>query len=57
MRYRTVRVSCPANKIPSHFELNVKDLARREKLRVKDIALPAGVELLADKSLVAVTVA
>lgn len=53
---RTIRVQCPSTKIPSHFELNVKELGRKEKMRVKDIALPEGVTLLVDANLPAVTV-
>ena len=44
---RHVKVRClPAN-LPSHFEIDVKELGIRQSKRIKDIALPAGVKFLA----------
>ena len=53
---RKVRVRCLPKDIPSHFQLDVKDLQLRESLRVKSIDMPEGVRCLVNPNDVIVSV-
>jgi len=53
---RHVKVKCLPKNIPSHFEIDVKDLGMRESKRVEDISLPEGVKCLANPRDVLVSV-
>jgi len=53
---RTIKVRCLPERIPTHFELDVKELDLRQALRVKSIDMPEGVRCLANANDVVVSV-
>lgn len=53
---RHVEVSCLPKDIPTHFELDVKELGIRQTKRVKDISIPNGVKPVLSPDDVVVTV-
>lgn len=53
---RHMRVRCKKDQIPSHFELDVRDLSMRQSKRLRDIALPEGMKAISDPKEVAVVV-
>ncbi len=54
---RHIEVRCLPENIPSHFDVDVKELGICQSRRVKDIVIPATVTCLADASEVVVSVA
>jgi large subunit ribosomal protein L25 len=54
---RHVKVECLPKHIPSEFIVDVKDLGIRQSKRLKDVAVPAGVRLLASPEEVLVVIA
>lgn len=53
---RTVRVKCLSDAIPSHFELDVKELTMGHVKRLGDIAFPDGVEPIGDMKTAAIVI-
>lgn len=53
---RHMRVRCKKNQIPSHFEIDVRDLSMSQSKRLKDITLPEGVVAISKLEEVAVVV-
>lgn len=54
---RHVRVECLPNKIPSEFNVDVKDLGIRQSRRLKDVKMPDGVKPLIKPEEVLVVIA
>ena len=54
---RHLRVKCLPKEIPSHFELDVKELNIGQTKRVKEVSFPAGVTCLEAMENVVVTIA
>lgn len=54
---RSIRVSCLPEHIPTAFQLDVKNLGPREKIRLKDLDIPETVRPLVSLEEVAVVVA
>jgi large subunit ribosomal protein L25 len=54
---RHVKVECLPNKIPTEFVIDVKDLGIRQSKRLKDLKIPDGIRLLADREEVLVVIA
>jgi large subunit ribosomal protein L25 len=53
---RHVKVKCRPSVLPSHFTIDVKDVAIRQSRRVKDLVIPQGVTCLAHENDVVMTV-
>ncbi|HSX11937.1 MAG TPA: 50S ribosomal protein L25 [Rhabdochlamydiaceae bacterium] len=54
---RTVKIECLPKHIPSHFEVNVKDLVVGKSLKLSDLKMPTGVKALSPGDLIVVIVA
>ncbi len=54
---RYCRVSCPSEKIPASFKIEVSDLGMRSSKRISDIVMAEGIKPLVDTKQVCVTVA
>ncbi len=54
---RTIRVKCMPDHLPKNFVLDIKNLGIRQSKRIKDIELPANIEVLDDLENVVVTIA
>lgn len=53
---RTAKIKCLPKDIPSHFEMDVKDLAVGKNLKVSDLALKKGLQILSPKNEVLIVV-
>jgi len=53
---RNVRIKCLPKDIPTHFQVDVKNLDLRQSLRIKSIDIPEGVRCLANPNDVVVSV-
>lgn len=53
---RSLRVRCLPKDIPTHFELNVRDLGLGQAMKLEQIALPKGVKAMANLNDVAVVI-
>lgn len=54
---RTLRVRCLPERLPSHFSLDVRHLAMRQSMRLRDIQVPQGVHPLGKMDEVVVVIA
>lgn len=54
---RHIKVRCLPAHIPTHFDLDVKELGIRQNRRVKDLVIPAGVTCLTGAEEIVVSVA
>ncbi len=54
---RYVKVECPADKIPSSFSIDIRDLEIGQSKRLSDLQLPEGVRALVAKEVVIVVIA
>jgi large subunit ribosomal protein L25 len=54
---RALRVRCKPEHLPSHFSLDVRHLAMRQSMRLRDIKMPAGVRPLGKMDEVVVVIA
>ncbi|MDF2576689.1 MAG: rplY [Chlamydiales bacterium] len=53
---RHMKVRCSPKQIPTHFELDIRELGMKQSKRLSDIALPAGVIPAVDTKEVAVVI-
>ena len=53
---RNVRIKCLPKDIPTHFQVDVKNLDLRQSVRIKSIEIPKGVHCLANPNDVVVSV-
>ncbi len=53
---RHIKVSCLPKDIPSHFEIDIKDLDVHQSRKVKDVVVPQGVKFLANENDVVVAI-
>ncbi len=54
---RYVKVECPADKIPSSFSIDIRDLMIGQSKRLSDLQMPEGVRSLVNKDVVIVVIA
>lgn len=53
---RTVKIKCLPKDIPTHYEMDVKDLAVGKSLKVSDLVMAKGVQMLSPKNEVLIVV-
>lgn len=53
---RHLKVRCKPSKIPTHFEIDIKDLGLNQNKRVSDLVVPSGVEPLSKPDDIVVSV-